>query len=102
MKVFITGAAGYIGGSIAEHLHNDGHAVHGLVRRDTQADGLAARDQGVRSVVLCNSMIYGAGRGLHADSAQIPPLVAQARRELGWVPSHASVTEWIERETPLP
>ena len=79
MKVFITGAAGCIGGSIAEHLHNHGHAVHGLVRRDTQTDGLAACDQGVRAVVLCNSMIYGAGRGLHTDSVQIPPLVAQAR-----------------------
>ena len=199
MKVFITGAAGYIGGSIAQHLHNAGHAVHGLVRRDTQTDGLAACDQGVRAVVLCNSMIYGAGRGLHTDSVQIPPLVAQAqssgvvrivgagvnhwsnvhiddvtalyslaldrasagafyfvengeasyadigaaiarrlglgpvqawtveeaaavwgeraarysfgsnsrvrglraRRELGWAPSHASVTDWIEREMPV-
>lgn len=41
---------------------------------------LAAAEQGVRSAVLCNSMIYGVGAGLHADSVQIPPLVAQARQ----------------------
>ncbi|WP_342238167.1 NAD-dependent epimerase/dehydratase family protein [Inquilinus sp. OTU3971] len=38
-----------------------------------------AADSGVRSVVLCNSLIYGTGPGLHADSVQIPTLVAEAR-----------------------
>lgn len=37
----------------------------------------AGRD--VRSVVLCNSLIYGTGPGLHPDSVQIPTLVAAAR-----------------------
>ena len=299
MKIFVTGAAGYIGGSITERLRVAGHEVRGLVRRDTQADALAARgitpvlgdlddyalllrearavdavidaassdhrasvesllealrgtgktflhtsgssvigddvrgsalsphifdeetpfivepgkqarhaidrmvlaaaQEGLRAVVVCPSMIYGTGRGLHTDSVQIPPLVAQAqssgvvrivgtgvnrwsnvhiddvtalyalalerapagafyfiengeasyaeigasiarrlglgavqawsveeaaavwgeraarysfgsnsrvralraRRELGWVPAHASLTEWIEREMPL-
>lgn len=41
---------------------------------------LEAAPRGVRSVVLCNSMIYGAGAGLHAESVQIPLLVAQARQ----------------------
>ncbi|MBK7472336.1 MAG: NAD-dependent epimerase/dehydratase family protein [Betaproteobacteria bacterium] len=40
---------------------------------------LDAAPRGVRSVVLCNSMIYGAGAGLHAESVQIPLLAAQAR-----------------------
>ncbi|MBK8740982.1 MAG: NAD-dependent epimerase/dehydratase family protein [Betaproteobacteria bacterium] len=40
---------------------------------------LEAASRGVRSVVLCNSMIYGASAGLHAESVQIPLLVAQAR-----------------------
>ena len=35
---------------------------------------------GVRSVILCNSMIYGHGLGLRRDSAQIPALVSQARK----------------------
>ncbi|RFS81939.1 NAD-dependent epimerase/dehydratase family protein [Actinomadura spongiicola] len=41
---------------------------------------MAAADRGVRSVVLCNTMIYGTGLGLSADSVQIPRLVATARR----------------------
>lgn len=179
MRVFITGATGYIGGSVAVHLTSLGHDVHGLVRSEEGAtalaqlgitpvrgdldstallteqarlsDGvinaassdhrasveallaglkgsgkpflhtsgtsvigddvggntlsdaifdeetafvveagkqaryaidklvLAAADEGVRSVVLCNSMIYGVGAGVHKESVQIPPLVAQAR-----------------------
>ena len=38
----------------------------------------AARN--VRSVVLCNPLIYGRGLGLHPDSVQIPALAEQARR----------------------
>lgn len=41
---------------------------------------LAAADRGVRAVVLCNTMVYGTGLGLRADSVQIPRLVATARR----------------------
>ncbi|KAB2378963.1 NAD-dependent epimerase/dehydratase family protein [Actinomadura montaniterrae] len=40
---------------------------------------LAAADRGIRSVVLCNTLIYGHGRGLARDSVQIPRLVRQAR-----------------------
>lgn len=39
----------------------------------------AARD-GVRSVVVCDTMVYGTGRGLKADSVQVPRLVEIARR----------------------
>jgi nucleoside-diphosphate-sugar epimerase len=39
-----------------------------------------AAGRGVRSVVLCNSLIYGTGPGLNADSVQIPALVAEARK----------------------
>ena len=41
---------------------------------------MAAQQQGVRGIVLCNTMIYGTGRGVHTGSVQIPPLVAQARK----------------------
>lgn len=34
----------------------------------------------VRSVVICNSLIYGAGLGPHQDSIQLPALARQARR----------------------
>ena len=180
MNIFITGAPGYIGGSIAQRLLGERHAIRGLVRDPTKADALAARGiapvlgdledhalllreaqradavinaassdhrgaveallqglrgsgkpfihtsgssvigddvrgdrlsphvfdettpfiveplkqarhaidtlilaaakDGVRSAVLCNTMIYGAGTGLHAQSVQIPQLVAQARK----------------------
>lgn len=180
MKVFITGAAGYIGGSVAARLLQEGYTVRGLVRTQEQAervkqlgiepvvgtledqtilaheaqqadavinaassdhrtsveamlDALAgsgkpfihtsgssvvgddargewksdkvyaedtpvtvvpekaarasldqlirdAAQRGVRSVILCNTMIYGNGLGASANSVQIPPLVAQAQK----------------------
>ncbi|WP_323505800.1 MULTISPECIES: NAD-dependent epimerase/dehydratase family protein [unclassified Glaciimonas] len=39
-----------------------------------------AAGRGVRSVILCNTMIYGNGLKLNPYSVQIPPLVAQARK----------------------
>jgi nucleoside-diphosphate-sugar epimerase len=39
-----------------------------------------AAERGVRSVILCNTMIYGTGLGVSPDSVQIPPLVAQAQK----------------------
>lgn len=180
MNIFITGAAGYIGGSVATRLLAEGHRIRGLVRKPELADALqaqgitpvlgdldnaalltaeaqradavinaassdhrasveallqglrgsgkafihtsgssvigddvggdvlspnifsedtplivepekearhaidnlilAAAHDGVRSIVLCNTMIYGTGTGLHAQSVQIPPLVAQAQK----------------------
>jgi len=39
---------------------------------------LASAGQGVRSVVLCPSLIYGQGRGANPDSIQVPNLIRQA------------------------
>jgi len=39
---------------------------------------LSAAGQGVRSVVLCPSLIYGQGRGTNPDSIQVPSLIRQA------------------------
>ncbi|RBA23496.1 NAD-dependent epimerase/dehydratase family protein [Herminiimonas fonticola] len=180
MNVFITGAAGYIGGSVAARLLKEGYVVRGLVRMQEQADRVrqlgidpvigtledkdilareakqadavinaassdhlasvetmlnalegsnkafvhtsgssvigddargewksdkvfaedtpvtivpekAARaaldkliidaaQRGVRSVILCNTMIYGTGLGVSPNSVQIPPLVMQAQK----------------------
>lgn len=180
MNVFITGAAGYIGGSVATRLLEEGYQVRGLVRTQEQADRVKQRgitpvigtlddqdiltreakqadavinaassdhlasvetmlnalegsnkafvhtsgssvigddargewksdkvfaentpvtivlekaaraaldkliidaaQRGVRSVILCNTMIYGTGLGVSPDSVQIPPLVAQAQK----------------------
>lgn len=43
MKVFCTGASGYIGGSVAAHLVAAGHQVTGLVRSSDKADAVRAR-----------------------------------------------------------
>ncbi|MDE1142838.1 MAG: NAD-dependent epimerase/dehydratase family protein [Paraburkholderia tropica] len=42
MKVFVTGAGGFIGGTIAAHLARAGHEVRGLVRRPEQFADLEA------------------------------------------------------------
>jgi nucleoside-diphosphate-sugar epimerase len=177
MKIFVTGASGYIGGSVAARLAGLGHQVRGLVRNPSKAEGVRAHgiepvigtlddaelltaeartadavincansdhenavkallaglagsgkpfihtsgtslvgDEAmgepstaifteetpvkpepdkehrvalnnlvlnaapdIRTVVLCNSLIYGDTLGAPAQSVQIPPLVAQAR-----------------------
>ena len=49
MKIFLTGATGYIGGSVAERLMREGHAITGLVRSDASAKAIQAR--GMRAVL---------------------------------------------------
>ncbi|AMB87234.1 epimerase [Pseudomonas agarici] len=41
---------------------------------------LAAAKSGVRSAVLCNTLIYGHSLGVSRDSVQLPRLLAQARK----------------------
>jgi nucleoside-diphosphate-sugar epimerase len=48
MKIFMTGAAGYIGGSVAERLMREGHTIAGLVRSESGAEEL--RKRGIRPV----------------------------------------------------
>jgi nucleoside-diphosphate-sugar epimerase len=40
----------------------------------------AAIDKGIRSIVICPSMIYGIGRGLQPDSDQLPKLMAISKQ----------------------
>lgn len=42
MNIFMTGATGYIGGTIARRLLDDGHRVRGLVRDAGKGDALAS------------------------------------------------------------
>ncbi|MFC3747768.1 NAD-dependent epimerase/dehydratase family protein [Paenibacillus sp. GCM10012306] len=49
MKVFVTGATGYIGGSVAKVLIDAGHVVYGLVRDPKKVDALM--DIGIEPVL---------------------------------------------------
>src|ERR1700678_525658 len=49
MKVFLTGANGFIGGAVASVLIADGHVVRGLVRDQAKAKAVAAH--GVEPVI---------------------------------------------------
>lgn len=40
MRIFVTGASGFIGGSVAYYLHAKGYEVHGLVRDTKKAEQL--------------------------------------------------------------
>lgn len=46
MQLFVTGASGYLGNTVARHLVRSGHSVTALARSDADADRLAA--QGMR------------------------------------------------------
>ena len=49
MKIFCTGASGYIGGSVAARLAADGHQVSGLVRSADKAE--TVRTVGIEPVM---------------------------------------------------
>jgi nucleoside-diphosphate-sugar epimerase len=49
MRIFLTGANGFIGGAVASALIADGHTVRGLVRDQAKADAVAAH--GIEAVI---------------------------------------------------
>jgi len=49
MRIFLTGANGFIGGAVAARLIAEGHAVRGLVRDRAKADAVAAH--GIEAVI---------------------------------------------------
>jgi uncharacterized protein YbjT (DUF2867 family) len=49
MKLFVTGASGYIGGSVASKLRDAGHEVLGLVRSDEKAR--LVKERGIEPIV---------------------------------------------------
>jgi nucleoside-diphosphate-sugar epimerase len=77
-------------GEPTDRVYDEDTPVHPLPgRRDRVAldrTVLAAAEDGVRAVVICPSLIHGAGRGVNARSIQIPWLIALAKEH--GVPRH--------------
>ncbi|CAD0218232.1 NAD-dependent epimerase/dehydratase family protein [Chryseobacterium sp. JV274] len=42
---------------------------------------MAAIEKGIRTIVICPSMVYGEGKGLQSDSDQIPKLIGFSQQE---------------------
>src|SRR5215470_12070309 len=51
MKVFVTGATGYIGGSVADRLVQSGYEVLGLVRSEEKEKAKLLKDRGIEPVL---------------------------------------------------
>lgn len=77
-------------GEPTDRVYDEDTPVHPLPgRRDRVAldrTVLAAAEDGVRAVVICPSLIYGAGRGVNTRSIQVPWLIALAKEH--GVPRH--------------
>jgi nucleoside-diphosphate-sugar epimerase len=68
-------------GEPSDRIFDEAMTVEPLPERATRVaiDRLVLAAPGIRSVVLCNAMIYGHALGPPAQSVQIPALVRQAR-----------------------
>jgi nucleoside-diphosphate-sugar epimerase len=67
MKIFMTGASGYIGGSVADSLIKAGHSVTGLARSEATAAKLRAHGiEAVRGDLSSHSVVRNAARGADA------------------------------------
>lgn len=88
-KTFIQSSGTSIVADLAdgEHegpVHDESTPVHPLPLRAARValndSVLAATRHGIRGIVVCPSLIYGEGHGLHRDSIQIPWLMDLARK----------------------
>src|SRR5215211_530472 len=76
MKIFCTGASGYIGGSVAAHLIVAGHQVAGLVRSPEKAEAVRAR--GIQPVL---GALAGTGKPfVHTSGSSIVGTRAKGER----------------------
>lgn len=81
MKIFMTGASGYIGGTVADSLIKAGHSVTGLARTEGAAAKLRAHGiEGMRGDLSSHSVVRNAARGadavINCANAEDPFVVA--------------------------
>jgi nucleoside-diphosphate-sugar epimerase len=76
MRVFVTGASGFIGSAVAAELRNAGHEVTGLARSPAAADRLTALGGDVTLATLADT------GSLHAAAAVCD---GEAEPYFGWL-----------------
>jgi nucleoside-diphosphate-sugar epimerase len=81
LNVFMTGASGYIGGTVADALMRAGHSVSGLARSEDAAARLRAHGiEPVRGELSSHSVVRNAARGadavINCANAEDPFVVA--------------------------
>ncbi len=71
------------GGTLGTRIYDEETPVTPLPEKAPRVainnEVLASAKQGVRAIVLCPSLIYGTGAGIHRDSVQVPRLIALAK-----------------------
>jgi nucleoside-diphosphate-sugar epimerase len=81
MRIFMTGASGYIGGTVADGLIKAGHSVSGLARTEDAAARLRVQGiEAVRGDLHSHSLVGNAARGadavINCANAEDPFVVA--------------------------
>lgn len=86
MRIFITGASGYVGGVVTEHLVRAGHEVVALARSDrarerVEALGAKAAPGGLRDLDVLRAGAAGADAVVHTAVDYVDPAMGDIERD---------------------